>query len=179
VPERIVAYMGLPISQADPTVSWRLLVEDQYSPEAENAIRDVIAKSTQSTHGSEQLLVAIIPQMAEAPVRMDGLSSSMLLKQLGGRLLESSDIGAAQLLSAKMASLPRNSDLRRIYAARVRLACPGHMGGPMVQPPGLTFSDNPVVSCGTCVHFCPTRSICKLYGDFPVTAYLACPSWEG
>lgn len=179
MPERIVAYMGLPISQADPTVSWRLLVDDQFSPEAGNVIRDVIQKQTQSTHGSEQILIAIIPGLSEAPARVDGASASSLLDQMGGRLYESPPVKAAHLLSRKMATLPRDSSLRRIYAARVRMACPGHMGGPMVEPPGLMPATDPAFACGTCMHFCPSRSICKMYGDYPVTFDLVCPSWQG
>jgi len=177
--ERLVAYLGLPISQTDPTVSWRLVAEDQDSATARNWFRDTVAKQTQSYHGSEQVLYATVPQFAEAPHRVDGVSSAELLKKLQGEQVLADSVKAAHLLARKMASLPRKSALRRIYAARVRTACPGHMGGPMVEPPGLALATNPVVSCGTCVHFCPTRSICKFYGDYPVTADLVCPSWEG
>jgi hypothetical protein len=177
--DRIVAYLGLPISQTDPTLSWRLVGEDQDTSAARLVFRDTMAKQTQSYHGSEQVLYAAIPQFAEAPRRVDGVSAAELMKQLEGEPIMQDTITAAHVLSKKMASLPRKSNLRRIYAARVRLACPGHTGGPMVEPPGLTLADNPAVSCGTCMHFCPTRNICKMYGDYPVTPNLVCPSWEG
>ena len=177
--DRLVAYLGLPISQTDPTLSWRLVAEDQDSPTARNGFRETMAKQTQSYHGSEQVVYAVIPQFAEAPRRVDDVSAAELLKQMKGEQVMQEAVKVSHLLVRKMASLPRKSSLRRLYAARVRKACPGHLGNPMQEPPGLTLAANPAVACGTCSYFCPTRNVCKMFGDYPVTADLVCDAWEG
>jgi hypothetical protein len=75
------------------------------------------------------------------------------------------------------ASLPHGSRLRRILVAAVRAACPGHLGNPMQTPPGLSMAGEPGVACGTCEHYCPTRDVCKAFGDYPVSADMVCSAW--
>ena len=78
------------------------------------------------------------------------------------------------------ASLPHGSTLRRFLVATVKAACPGHLGNPMQVPPQLSRAHEPSeVSCGTCDYFCPTRNVCKMFGDYPVSADMVCSAWEG
>jgi hypothetical protein len=98
--------------------------------------------------------------------------------QTGWYLRMASDQNLTKQATRLAASLPEQSKLRRILMASVRLACPGHMGNPMQEPVGLSLAVDPNVSCGTCVYFCPTRKVCKFYGDFPVTDDMVCASWQ-
>lgn len=75
------------------------------------------------------------------------------------------------------ARLPHGSLLRRFLVATVKVACPGHLGNPMQVPPQLSMASAPGVACGTCVHFCATRNICKAFGDYPVSADMVCSEW--
>jgi len=77
------------------------------------------------------------------------------------------------------ASLPHGSPLRRFLVATVKEACPGHLGNPMQAPPGLSVASAPGMSCGSCTFFCPTRNVCKAFGDYPVSADMVCSAWEG
>jgi hypothetical protein len=77
------------------------------------------------------------------------------------------------------ATLPHGSLLRRVLVASVKSACPGHLGNPMQVPPNLSRASAPGVACGTCMHFCPTRNVCKAFGDYPVSADMVCSAWEG
>ena len=76
------------------------------------------------------------------------------------------------------ASLPHGSPLRRFLVATVKAACPGHLGNPMQVPPQLSVASAPGVSCGSCTYFCPTRDVCKMFGDYPVSADMVCSAWE-
>ena len=77
------------------------------------------------------------------------------------------------------ASLPHGSPLRKYLVATVKTACPGHLGNPMQVPPALSVASAPGVACGTCTYFCPTRNVCKAFGDYPVSADMVCSAWEG
>jgi hypothetical protein len=77
------------------------------------------------------------------------------------------------------ASLPHGSRLRRVLVATVKSACPGHLGNPMQVPPGLSVASAPGAACGTCTYFCPTRNVCKAFGDYPVSADMVCSAWQG
>jgi hypothetical protein len=72
------------------------------------------------------------------------------------------------------ASLPHGSPLRRFLVAAVRAACPGHLENPMQVPLRLSKASAPGVSCGSCAYFCPTRNVCKAFGDYPVSADMVC-----
>lgn len=76
------------------------------------------------------------------------------------------------------AGLPHGSPLRRFLVATVKAACPGHLGNPMQTPPQLSRASAPGVSCGSCTYFCPTRNVCKAFGDFPVSADMVCAAWQ-
>jgi hypothetical protein len=76
------------------------------------------------------------------------------------------------------ASLPHGSPLRRLLVATVKAACPGHLGNPMQVPPQLSRASAPGVSCGSCTYFCPTRNVCKAFGDYPVSADMVCAAWQ-
>jgi hypothetical protein len=76
------------------------------------------------------------------------------------------------------ASLPHGSPLRRLLVATVKAACPGHLGNPMQVPPQLSLTSAPGVSCGSCTYFCPTRNVCKAFGDYPVSADMVCAAWQ-
>lgn len=75
------------------------------------------------------------------------------------------------------ANLPHGSPLRRFLVATVKSACPGHLGNPMQMPPQLSRASAPGMACGTCDHFCPTRNVCKAFGDYPVSADMVCAAW--
>lgn len=76
------------------------------------------------------------------------------------------------------AHLPHGSPLRRFLVATVKAACPGHLGNPMQVPPQLSLTSAPGVSCGSCTYFCPTRNVCKAFGDYPVSADMVCAAWQ-
>jgi hypothetical protein len=171
---RLVVYVALPLSGLGYDVQWRLIGDDVDLPNTRAVFMHVVNQYTQSSHGDAQILFAHVSRKRFIPHVVDNFSVAGLLELIGGTPVQVVPPHSGHRHASKGAGLAFTSRLRCLHLAAARLACPGHTGDSQSIPDGLTRASDSDHRCWTCVHYCPTRSTCKAFGDFPVTPDLVC-----